>query len=594
MELEKAKQTAIDTINKVIYLNDSVELRHGDKFVNRDGNIMFIDFSESTPRMNYFDDDGIERYYGEFSEYGMGNYAKIETSLEELDNTVFDIMMGKRKIEEFKLNSSSDESQEESTQLVHLKSADSLVTAKQEMEKQQNFVKSIHNRLQGILDKKRHQLLAVVEEFKYKLEKINKVLYTIELYLGVDEDVVQLTEGIKAPIDSPICLRQQILYMDEEIGIYENGGLGFQDMPKFDEWISDHFKELLPEEKGVVVFRVRRYKKDYGDRFDNAINGPYDNQTYFLIRNGDNLYRILANIVVNPRLFPLRSEISDIYAEIESPHQSFKESKKKNLDSLVLQYQRNSLVLQGIIDRTDIFAPIPQGINIFNPDSYGNTIKLIYDEENLLPSGRLPFILWRKEINSQIQRGSRILYHYDWNEMQEKYISDRFFGYRKYYPKAPQDGSFTVEDVLESQGRYSSKNAIKILFTPNSYYFDEPKKRMAFKLFSEDWFILNYDKISLEDLDYYINSRIDRPNYLQMLPMLIEAKKNRIKELNWEKEFVRMTVEELLRENFTVKEEDVWEAVNWWKNKVIWKRPITKDDAKALRMIKSKLKKELM
>jgi len=61
-------------------------------------------------------------------------------------------------------------------------------------------------------------------------------------------------------------------------------------------------------------------------------------------------------------------------------------------------------------------------------------------------------------------------------------------------------------------------------------------------------------------------------------------------ELKWEKEFVRMTVEELFRENIIVNEEKVWEAVNWWKNKVIWKRPITKDDAKALRMIKSKLK----
>lgn len=56
--------------------------------------------------------------------------------------------------------------------------------------------------------------------------------------------------------------------------------------------------------------------------------------------------------------------------------------------------------------------------------------------------------------------------------------------------------------------------------------------------------------------------------------------------MKWEKEFVRMTVEELFRENIIVNEEKVWEAVNWWENKVIWKRPI----AKASRMIKSKLK----
>lgn len=64
----------------------------------------------------------------------------------------------------------------------------------------------------------------------------------------------------------------------------------------------------------------------------------------------------------------------------------------------------------------------------------------------------------------------------------------------------------------------------------------------------------------------------------------------RLAEIEWEKEFVKMTIGELQKEGCSVDEKDVWSAIDWWKNKVIWKRPITKDDAKALRMIKSKLK----
>jgi len=37
-------------------------------------------------------------------------------------------------------------------------------------------------------------------------------------------------------------------------------------------------------------------------------------------------------------------------------------------------------------------------------------------------------------------------------------------------------------------------------------------------------------------------------------------------------------------------EEDVWEAVNWWKIKNKWKRPIREDDNKALRMIEKRVK----
>lgn len=31
------------------------------------------------------------------------------------------------------------------------------------------------------------------------------------------------------------------------------------------------------------------------------------------------------------------------------------------------------------------------------------------------------------------------------------------------------------------------------------------------------------------------------------------------------------------------------EAIDWWKYKNIWKRPITEDDTKAVRMIKQRL-----
>jgi hypothetical protein len=34
----------------------------------------------------------------------------------------------------------------------------------------------------------------------------------------------------------------------------------------------------------------------------------------------------------------------------------------------------------------------------------------------------------------------------------------------------------------------------------------------------------------------------------------------------------------------------IWDAIDWWKHKNLYKRPIDKDDAKALRMIVKKLK----
>jgi hypothetical protein len=71
-----------------------------------------------------------------------------------------------------------------------------------------------------------------------------------------------------------------------------------------------------------------------------------------------------------------------------------------------------------------------------------------------------------------------------------------------------------------------------------------------------------------------------------MLPLLIALKKRRTEELEREKLFVALVVNRL-----KCPEEDVWKAVDWWKHKNKWKRPIDQDDAKALRMIEKHLQK---
>lgn len=96
-------------------------------------------------------------------------------------------------------------------------------------------------------------------------------------------------------------------------------------------------------------------------------------------------------------------------------------------------------------------------------------------------------------------------------------------------------------------------------------------------------------RVRRRDKEYYITNRVDRSHYFEMLPVLRAMKNLRLKELEWEKGFV----ENLCLRHKIKDDSIVWNAIEWWKNKVIWKRPIMKDDAKALRMITWKVKKEL-
>jgi hypothetical protein len=101
--------------------------------------------------------------------------------------------------------------------------------------------------------------------------------------------------------------------------------------------------------------------------------------------------------------------------------------------------------------------------------------------------------------------------------------------------------------------------------------------------------MINFDEITLEDCDYYLHNRIERKNYLDILPTLFYVRKGKLKEKALEDEFIRFLAGEM---NWDESHNDeIQKAIDWWKLKNKWKRGLMSDDAKAVRMIKKRLKK---
>jgi len=570
------------------------------------------------------------------------------------------------------LNDNNDDDTNTETSLISKNSKTNLLTLQNDLEEKRknaelikSFVSIEMEKKKRELDKIRQKLNGVIDIFKKKIVKIMKVITTIELYLGIDEELFQIQDGELAPKDTPISFRQAVLYMDEEIGHWENGGLDFTNIDWFDQWLikDNNYKKLLPEEKGLVVFRPRRYEKDYGGdpRYNSAMNQENKYRTYLLIRNGECLYRVYTeNIVILPRLFPKRDELQKLMNEIQKENLSSwsEEKKQENVEDLVYQYKKRAILLQGLVDRTEVFHPLPvDKINIFDMTNLEGKVNFIYDDEYLLPSDRLSFWDWHKEINRKIGKGSRILltgFHDG-----KHGVRDRIYYYCSEYriPDRPSVGIYEVEEYLQEEKKdmkmsdfeelkkvwdergikYEIKETRKnqyhinwesnfsrekdyvpiyedgvivkstfihltILYNPKdevygpwgTYDPHDRKKRIRLRIYPSDDFVLNYDQISLNDIEFYLTSRVDRPNYLKMLPMLNDMKKWRIQELENEKNFTKLIYSQVYK-NFKGKSEEyiynkIWETIDWWKYKNMWKRPIDKDDTKALRMIVKKLK----
>jgi hypothetical protein len=157
-----------------------------------------------------------------------------------------------------------------------------------------------------------------LEKQKENLEKVIngkiKTLYAIETYLGVYEEIEQLASGPAASPDEPITVYQQKCYMDEEVSLTEVDGYAFsqgfdyEDIGQFDSWIVKRYKRYLCREKSIMAWEIRRRDKDYNDKYENQERNLYNHLTYYLIRNGENLYRIFSGVGIQTTLFPTKEK----------------------------------------------------------------------------------------------------------------------------------------------------------------------------------------------------------------------------------------------------------------------------------------------
>lgn len=694
MNIEKYTELS-PAVKKILADNDASDVSIGDIFIggnyrSNDDTLFRITKMEYIKKKKKDDDEYIKVHYDicedfegmEWHQYNTADlkdflktHTKLIKSVSEHKQDALDVIEGRKSIDSFKDQSS--ETLNENTALISKNSKESLIAMQTGLEEKKKVVEMVAKFISFEMERKKQELekikddmYEVVAQFEKKISRIMRVITTIELYLGIDEEIFQLQEGPAASESEPISFRQALLYMDEETGHWESGGLDFSNIDWFQEWllVDDNYKKLLPEKKGIVVFRPRRYDKNYGNDESATLKNMANKVTYFLIRNGENLYNIYTDkIIVRDRLFPKRDELEKLLKEIEATeYQSNKEEKKEQVEDLTYAYRKRAMLMQGLIDRTDIFKPMAARVNIFNMEVTPSMINFIYDDEALLPTGRLSFDDFKKSINEKISEGSRILLTGHYPDSRTSFAGRFYNKYRESnLPYLPRQSVYTVEnfqrthtdymraddytkmikkypdgEIKEGEGYYKRHEKYQLVKIKRDHFLNgiidgeyvarkgdrdryevffqnvrvdmtikyspsdkarsgwgdfghERKNKVRFRIKPEDQFILNYDQIDLDDIEFYLTNRVDRHKYLYMMPVLEKIKEERLQEFKNEKDFMRFIADRNAEkiEGCTKAEinKRVVEAVIWWKYKNKWKRPIAKDDTLALRMIEKRI-----
>lgn len=464
-------------------------------------------------------------------------------------------------------------------------------------------------RLRELMEAQMHAAYRALEPLRAQAARMREGIEAIILYLGIEEGIETLRDGEPAAPETPVVLRQLVLSADQECMVAaDSGGLDVGGLDDFFAWLladESNLDQILPEPKGIVALVPSRTERRYAqDPWFNAAMKEANAATFFLVRNGEQLYAVFNELKLQRQLFPAADEFSRLFRDhrgrpLEPGSLQWKQAEEA-ADATRRQYMKVGLLLQGLVDRTTILHPHPeQGLNLLDQDAIdAGRVVLVADAEDsyALGDGSERFVDWQKRVNSQLRTGMRVVVASRSEAFRE--LAYGHDDYRRGHPRlhpatadAPDPGTVhTIEQRRPDGGlviRYQR---------PDEVWTDQglraAKVRASCTVRAEDPFVLAYDAVEPDVLRSFLRNRVDRVHYLDMVPVINAAVAAKEQERTAEAPFRQMVIGMLMQEpgeNLTTAEAAVVGLVAWWKFANRVHRPLTgrgaEADAKAAREI---------
>jgi len=390
--------------------------------------------------------------------------------------------------------------------------------------------------------------LAKVASQQHYIAEMKKGIASLEIYTGKDVEVEQLTFGDDAAPSERLHLLQRRLFMDEEFLVdLSLGGADFSHFSSFADLLAarkDFRDRILPFPRCVVAMRYRRNDKEYvafdevrsmyeamGIALANAEANAPNRETFLLIRNGENIYRIYSPVPTDDayRLFPTTDELDQpfhgqsFFGERTGERVTFDDLEyldaSRKSDDLSLHYRRLLVLLWGLHDRLHIFGDFYDpthysSVGFLDPRLQAERFVFIADDENLLTEGRVPFLQWVRERNRMVTQGSRVLVV--WDRIINPESAPSIMRY------SPHGHKERLAKPLEELGTavVHLREGAPCVDVRAMHWRREREFTAHVTLDGDNLFpygeigALVLDDVSLDDLDFYLRSREARAKYL--------------------------------------------------------------------------------
>lgn len=488
------------------------------------------------------------------------------------------------------------------------------------------------------LAKRTAELEAQMKPMQEQLAKMQEVLWTVNLYLGRDETLRLIRDGQPAGAETPITIRQKVLVMAEESLILMDHpgskGMDYRNIDAFVGWLTaapENLDRVLPEPKGLVVLVPTRVESRSGNPWEDASKNAANQSSYWLLRNGERLYLLTVDpeLRVRDRVLPRRTEFTEVFdqglfgygrrsGEPLEPGSEEWLGLEKKADARRRHYMRIMMVLQGIVDRTPAWQPLPGGgVNLLSVEAQeSGKVVLIQDGDPsiALGDGAETFAAYQKRLNGLLRPGLRVIGNWGstgFREYERDYDNHWTGKNTRLHPPNASHPDSATPHLLEDRRRggfvfrYERtdevwKRDVPVPGKPGYVYRGlhptTPAQRASCLVLSDDKWVLPYDLATVPELERFLASREERSkHFLSMVPTIKAALAAKQAEAATEGPF-RVLLRGLLlnagAEDSTV-QETLDDLVHWWKVKNTWSKPLNGEpehEARAAREIVTEAK----
>lgn len=151
------------------------------------------------------------------------------------------------------------------------------------------------------------------DEMEEKVKLLNQQMMVLNTYLHGTRHRVQLARGNRGSGRYKVFQNRQ--FLSDEIAVlgnFDSDQFDFKSVPDLEKWLcqSGRIFKFLPFERCILVTRIRKDRKEYGDPISNVWNNMENMQNIVWIRDGDNVFHVDVEQNFTNAIFPGKDQFN--------------------------------------------------------------------------------------------------------------------------------------------------------------------------------------------------------------------------------------------------------------------------------------------